>query len=261
MSEKPRVELSDSGFRYGLGVFETVVVRKGVALFYESHLRNLITGAKYLGLSIEVADNPGAVPVGDGIWRWFLTSSGLNTMFEAGIDHVPANYTLDLSRLRVSSEAWDSRLKTLSYLLHYQARHETRYDETILLNEREEIASASMANVFWLQDGTLFTPDHSCGCRAGVVRHWVMENWQGEMEQGRWAVEELEAADEIFVTNSRIGIMPVILWRGRNLRIGPDTETLRKLYHAEVERQLSAVPDTRTFKGINEPGLLEDGEP
>ena len=251
MSEEKQVPLSDSGFRYGLGVFETVLVRDGVSLFHEAHWRNLLSAAKYLGLPVADAAILEKVPDGNGIWRWFLTSTGLNTMFEAGIEHVPPNYTLDLSPLRVSAQAWDSRFKTLSYLLHYQARHQTRYDEAVLTNERGEIATASMANIFWVKDGTLYTPDDVCGCRKGVVRNWVIENWKPELLLGRWPVDVLDEADEIFVTNSRIGIMPVILWRKQDFRMGPHTLALKKTYADYMDEkisQTSAKPAVSSIK-------------
>ncbi len=52
---------------------------------------------------------------------------------------------------RLGSKNWDARHKTLSYLTHWQARREVEgvADEALLLNERGEVATGAMTNVFW----------------------------------------------------------------------------------------------------------------
>ena len=86
-----------------------------------------------------------------------------------------------------------------------------------MLNERGELASASMANLFWVRNGKLRTPARACGCRGGTVRRWVLERSGQRVEEGKWKPEELDGAEEIFLTNARIGIKPVRAWRGKKL--------------------------------------------
>ena len=90
-------------------------------------------------------------------------------------------------------------------------------EERVMLNERGEIASASMANLFWVRGGKLRTPSRECGCRAGTVRRWVLERSGRRVEEERWKLEELNGAEEIFLTNARIGIKSVRAWKGRKL--------------------------------------------
>ena len=62
-------------------------------------------------------------------------------------------------------------------------------------------------------------------CRAGTVRRWVLERSGQRVEVGCWGLEELSGAEEVFLTNARIGIKPVRSWRGRGLaagKIGPN---------------------------------------
>ena len=102
-----------------------------------------------------------------------------------------------------------------------------------MLNEKGEIASASMANVFWVKEGKLRTPARECGCRAGTVRRWVLERSGQKVEEGRWKKEELDGAEEIFLTNARIGIQPVVLWHGKKLVRSGVAEALAKAFWAE----------------------------
>ena len=155
------------------------------------------------------------IPAGDGLWRWFVTETGTRSWWNEGMENPPAAYDLDLADTGVWSTSWEARYKTLSYLNRIQAKREGSKadEERVMLNERGEIASASMANLFWVRDGKLRTPSRECGCRAGTVRRWLLERSGHQVEEGRWKLEELNGAEEIFLTNARIGIRPVKHWR------------------------------------------------
>jgi len=227
--KKPSVEIEDLGFRYGLGVFETLMVKSGTVQFHDWHEQNLCEAAQALGIKLPNLSALSMTPRGSGIWRWFLTPSALHTSFTAGLAVLPESYRLGVSPLRLSSQAWESRYKTLSYLLHYQSWLERgANDEMLMLNECGEIASAAMANVFWFKDGVLFTPELQAGCRSGVVRRWVLENFSGEARQTRLPLAALQDADEIFLTNSRIGVMPVSEFDGRTFAAQTLTLKLRE---------------------------------
>jgi branched-subunit amino acid aminotransferase/4-amino-4-deoxychorismate lyase len=174
------------------------------------------------------------VPVGDGLWRWFVTETGTRSWWNEGIELPPASYELRLSTIGVWSNSWEARYKTLSYLSRIQGRKESDSNgEVVMLNERGEIASASMANLFWVKEGKLRTPARECGCRAGTVRRWVLERSGQKVEEGRWRKEELDGAEEIFLTNARIGIQPVVSWNGKKLARAGVAEALVKVFWAE----------------------------
>ena len=153
------------------------------------------------------------------MWRWFVTETGTRTWWSEGIELPPVAYRLDLAATGVWSTSWEARYKTLSYLNRIQAKRESVQpdEERLMLNEKGEMASAAMANLFWVREGKLRTPMRDCGCRAGTVRRWVMERSGKKVEEGRWGQAELDRAEEIFLTNARIGIKPVRSWRGRQM--------------------------------------------
>lgn len=212
------VPVSDAGFRHGVGVFETVRVKNGKARWRDWHLDSLREGAKALGLAVAEQELT-AIPPGDGLWRWFVTETGTRGWWSEGIELPPAAYRLDLAETGVWSTSWEARYKTLSYLNRVQARREGGGpdEERVMLNERGEIASASMANLFWVKDGKLRTPARECGCRGGTVRRWIFERSGKKVEEGKWRKEELDQAEEIFLSNARIGIQPVRSWRGKKV--------------------------------------------
>jgi branched-subunit amino acid aminotransferase/4-amino-4-deoxychorismate lyase len=210
------IPAEDEGFRYGRGVFETLRVKEGRAAHLSWHRDSMTEGAVALGLNPEKMD-PGPVPEGGGLWRWFLTPGQFITTWEPAERTVPSNIDLGLSSLRVSATSWEARYKTLSYLLMWQARHQAVTGWDVLLNEHGHLASATMANLFWVENGEIFTPDTACGCRAGTVRRWLLEASGRPVMTTHRDVSALDEASEIFITNSRLGILPVRSWRQRTL--------------------------------------------
>lgn len=116
-------------------------------------------------------------------------------------------------------------LKTANYWFNCDALAQARrrqFDETILFNDRAEVVSACCANVFVVHDDRISTPPRSSGCRAGVIREWVTA--RRKVEERRLRREDIVNADEIFLTNSWLGVMPVATVEGRPLghrMIGP----------------------------------------
>lgn len=116
-------------------------------------------------------------------------------------------------------------LKTANYWFNCDALAQVRrrkFDETILFNDRAEVVSACCANVFVVRNDRISTPPRSSGCRAGVIREWVIG--RRKVEERRLRREDIVNADEIFLTNSWLGIMPVATVEGRPLghrAVGP----------------------------------------
>ena len=227
------IPISDAGFRHGVGVFETVRVQGGKARWRDWHLESIHRSAKTLGLNVEEKEFK-HIPQGDGLWRWFVTDTGTRSWWCEGLEKVSPTVSLEMGKVGVWSDSWEARYKTMSYLSRIQAREGQREGgEVVMLNEKGEIASASMANLFWVKDGKLKTPARECGCRAGTVRRWILERSGQKVEEGRWKKEELDGVEEIFLTNARIGIKPVISWHEKKLASTGLAETLAKAFWAE----------------------------
>jgi branched-subunit amino acid aminotransferase/4-amino-4-deoxychorismate lyase len=143
---------------------------------------------------------------------------------------------LGVSIVRVGSQNWDARFKTFSYLAHVQALVMGSAPEMVLLNERGEVASAARANIFWRRGDRLYTPVHEAGCRCGVVRGFVLA--LGPVEVGRFALDELVGADEIFITNSLRGIVSVNALEGAPLADFSCADEVRRQYARAVRNMM-----------------------
>jgi branched-subunit amino acid aminotransferase/4-amino-4-deoxychorismate lyase len=120
----------------------------------------------------------------------------------------PASAIIATTRRNEGSVA--SRLKTLSYLDNVLARAEAKaagVDEAVMLNNRGEIACAAAANLFWVEEGRLFTPRLDCGVLAGITRARLMT--LEPVEEVAVGAEALDSAEAVFLTNSLIGVRPV----------------------------------------------------
>ena len=89
------------------------------------------------------------------------------------------------------------------------------FDEAIRLNERGEVSSTAMANIFWLKDGVLCTPSLRTGCLAGTTREYVLENI--ECQEVEATLDDIKHADAIFLTSAGLGVVQVAELESRTL--------------------------------------------
>ena len=125
-------------------------------------------------------------------------------------------------------------LKCASYSENLIALDQARrkgFDETIFLNTAGHLCEAATANLFLVKDGVLFTPSLASGCLPGITREVVIELAGEEgipCEVGALTLADLQAADEVFLTSSTIGAVPLSRLGDRVLDPGPVTRRLRE---------------------------------
>jgi branched-subunit amino acid aminotransferase/4-amino-4-deoxychorismate lyase len=131
---------------------------------------------------------------------------------------VSSEFSLTVSPHRINTTSPLAGIKSCNYLEHLLAYKEARsrgFDEAIRLNEIGQIASASMANVFWLKEGKLYTPSLKTGCLAGTTREFVLEKL--ECEEVETAIEEINGAEAIFLTSAGLGVVRIADFDGKRL--------------------------------------------
>lgn len=220
------------------GVFETVRVINRQPLFVAEHRAELARAMEVLGLKSDADFTQAAIglPPRSGRWRWIVTPEQTLTLFSEEEPAPVGPLALSVSPVRVGSNNWDARFKTLSHLSHAQAWKTASTPEVVLLNEQGHVASASRGNVFWRQGEKLFTPTHEAGCRCGVVRAFVLG--RQKVEAGHFPLGDLLEADEIFLTNSMKGIVSVNGVPGRSLKVFACADKLRAEYAEAVAVQI-----------------------
>ncbi len=159
-----------------------------------------------------------------------------------------------LASQRRNSQSSLPRVKSTNYLESLLAKMEAKMagaDEALFLNERGFVAEASACNIFLVMGGVLLTPPLSSGILPGITREVVLElaSTLGipvrEQEVG---LKDLFKAEEAFLTNSILEIMPLTNVEGRSIgrwRLGRVTRELRAAYRQLVK----AVPEGTPMSG------------
>ena len=132
---------------------------------------------------------------------------------------VPNIFRLTVSPYSVNSLSSLSGVKSCNYLDKLLTLDEARsrgFNEAIQVNERGEVTSASMANVFWLKGGVLYTPSLVTGCLAGTTREFVLENL--ECRETKGSSDKLNEADAIFLTSVGLGVAQIAELGSRQLK-------------------------------------------
>jgi branched-subunit amino acid aminotransferase/4-amino-4-deoxychorismate lyase len=238
---KARVAPVSSAMLYGRGVFTTVAIYNGQPFLWPDHWRRLKDHAERLsvdstGLSASnigealrklVAVNQvksGRARVillarsGRDVWRAKKESPRkTDVLIMTGEPQkVPAaGMSLAVSPYRVNTFSPLVGIRSLNYLeqvLSWEEAQTRDFDEAVMLNERGEIVSATMANIFWFTDGTLHTPALSTGAMAGITRGAVIELAGKQfipVIEGVYELSNLTEANEIFLTSSSLGVAQV----------------------------------------------------
>jgi branched-subunit amino acid aminotransferase/4-amino-4-deoxychorismate lyase len=137
----------------------------------------------------------------------------------------PAGLSLAVSPYRHNTLSPLAGIKSLNYLdevLAWEEAQAREFDEAVMLNERGEIVSATMASIFWVKEGTLHTPALSTGTVPGVTRAAVIELATKHfipVIEGVYELGDLTEAEEIFLTSASYGVAPVTTFDFRQYAI------------------------------------------
>ncbi len=231
------------GLKYGDAIFETLKVIDTKVVFAEEHYFRLMASMRMLRMKIPmyftfefftseilktVTENKiEKARVRFSVWRkdgglLLPKDNTINFLIEASQFTYSSKevYVVDLFKDYYQSSGLLSTIKTNSKLLNVLASifaDENELDNCVLLNEKKHIVEAMNANIFITKGNTVYTPTIEEGCLKGIIRHKVIELLEKEdaytCVQTQISPFELLKADEVFVTNSIIGIQSVSQYR------------------------------------------------
>jgi 4-amino-4-deoxychorismate lyase len=150
-----------------------------------------------------------------------------------------------VAKLRYGENPRLAGLKHLNRLEQVLARSELPAEdaaELLVFSSSGNLASGTMSNVFLVRQGRIATPTlDRCGV-AGVMRRVLMREAAAEgfaVAESVLSEAQLANADEVFVTNARIGIWPIRTLEGRDIGVGPITRRLQ----SRLANLLESAPD------------------
>lgn len=261
-----------SAMLYGRGVFTTLAVYGGRPFLWPEHWARLSEHARRAKVELNDLDEESvgallarlieANQVQEGRARVTLLSNTEHGVWKvknakdvpktellmmtgeprASIDN---GLAMTVSPYRINTHSPLVGVKSLNYLDHILSWEEARardFDEALMLNERGEIVSATMANIFWVRDGTLHTPALATGAINGTTRARIIALSSAlsiPLVEGVNELSQLADADEIFLTSAGLGLAIVTTFDFHRYTVAVGSVALR--LH-EAFRQLTFHP-------------------
>ena len=208
----------DGGFYFAQGVFETILIKKE-AIFLEEHINRLNKSIDIMNLGehIDIKFIKNFIKeekLKNIVLKIVVTEKNIvfsTRKIKYSKEDYKNGFKLKLSSVLRNPTSNMTYIKSLSYnenLYEYNKANKEGFNEVVFLNIYGNIAEGATSNIFIIKDKKIYTPKISDGILPGVVRNWVIENF--EVCEKHLNKKDLYSADEVFITNSVLGIMKVV---------------------------------------------------
>ena len=236
----PVLFADNRGVRYGDAVFESMRFSNGEILFYEDHLERLGRAMNIIGIrgnekflsnnlrfhihALAQANRiTGAAKIRLTVFRngagTYIPQTGESSFIIHSEPLADENFELNTEGLRI--DVFREMKKQVNVLSSFKSANSMLYvlaglfktknnlDDSIILNDKENICEGITSNVFIRKNNQVFTPPLSDGCIDGVMRKNIIRLLSLEgivCTEKSLSVSDLQSADEIFLSNVSVGI-------------------------------------------------------
>ena len=249
LTENPNFSSTNRGMFYGDAVFETLRYTGDKIAFWEDHYFRLMAAMRILRMQIpmhftpeyfqeellkliEASDLQGKparirltvvrndggtyLPVDNGVF-YFAQASELDQSFYILKEEA---YEVELYKDHYLNADLLSTLKTANKLINVTGSifaEENGFQNCLLLNTNKSVVEALNGNLFLVKDKLIKTPPLTDGCLRGIIRKQLIEiigKLEGyTLDETSISPFELQKADELFITNTIMGIQPITKYR------------------------------------------------
>jgi len=269
------ISVFDHGFLYGDGIYETMRVYDGVIFKLDEHLRRLLRSASLIGLTVPLEIDA----IKNALYETLIANALRNAYIRLTISRGAGSIGLDpdlcteptfvifvqelreypkafykngisliiAETRRNLKEAINPKIKSLNFLNNILAKIEAKKAgayEAIMLNAKGKLTEGTVCNIFFYKNNILCTPSPDCGILDGITRGMVIEIAGREdikVKEGMFTQKDIYSADEVFVTNTTMEVMPVSKIDDREYAVGDITKLLHKLYRQEVNAYIANI--------------------
>ncbi len=247
-ADEPALLVSNRGYRYGDGLFETMKIKNGKILLELYHFERLLAGLSLLKFELPSLFSPEKLSTEilqlceknecSNLARVRLSvSRGNGGLYDGGktLQYVIECWPLGehVNQLNENGLVIDifpdaekgtdafSNLKSANFLPYSLAAlyaKENKLNDCLLLNTRGNISDSTISNLFIIKGAMINTPALNEGCINGVMRRHLLSAKPGEsytLAETAVTVADIEGADEIFLTNAINGIRWVRQFRNK----------------------------------------------
>ena len=262
-------DLLNRGFLYGDSVFESIKIINNKIIFWEDHYMRLMSSMRIARIEISQNYTPeffrsqilntiskvnsnfsGRVRLsvfrkGGGYYTPISMSSSFIihcTISENNNFYIKnSDFKVDLFKDYYIQDNLLSNLKTNNKLINVLAgiySNENNLDNCILLNNKKNVAEFLNGNLFIISENKIKTPSLDSGCLKGVMRKKIIEYSKFfpdyNLEETTISPFELLSAQEIWLTNSITGIIPVTSYRNKTF-----TNNLAKIFISFLNKKVT----------------------
>ena len=243
------LQFGSDSFAFGRGLYETFRPMNHKPVFLEPHLDRLFQSAKRIDLKIPFSQNEIVKMIARVVQQFddpnqrtrILAVPEKIIIYTSSLNLDPSIYkgvsTITVPALRKSPE-----IKTTDYttcLEAYKIAEENDCFEAILLDKNNQVLEGSRSNVFWVQGEKLFTREGDV--LPGVTRQNVILGSPFPLFYGLLNRFDFDQLNEIFLTNSGSGIIPVVKINSIQIgtgKPGPITVELLKVYDGWLNNEI-----------------------
>lgn len=214
--------IPDEGYYFGLGAFETIAVENGFPQFLPQHYKRLNSALKFLNLKINFSKIEEKVDMtlsqkemqtGRNVLKVTVSEENIfittrtNTYQKEDYEN---GFSTAISTIRRNETSPFTYHKTLNYgdcIMEKRRAKAMGIQEPIFLNTKGEFAEGATTNLFFIKDEQIIAPPLSCGMLPGIIREYLYHAYT--IKEQIILPENIGEFDEMFLTNSLLGIMPV----------------------------------------------------
>ena len=277
--EEAVVSVFDHGFLYGDGVYETIRSYGSRIFMRGQHLARLRRSADAIGLTIPIPDPRWPALLHEAMTRNDVgherTDAYLRITISRGAGGIgldpalcptptvvimtkplqspsPEQYRIGVNLIvaktrRNLPSALSPQIKATNFLNNILAKREAiaaGVFDSILLNWESHVTECTVSNIFFVRAGRLCTPALACGLLDGITRDIVLglaQEAKIPIDEGHFGIEAIYTADECFLTNTSMEVLPVTMVDGHPLGNGTPgflTHQLHRLFIADRPRFL-----------------------
>ena len=241
--DKANISVLDRGFTYGDGLFETMRVYSGKIFRLEHHLDRLFQSARSILIELPITKNEIRSAIyaalklnglSDSIVRLTVTRGELGSGVNVDYSSPPTIVILVKPVKAISKKTYkegigiklykksairtqgiSNKIKSCNYLSNIILRENAlkeNFFEAILLDHNHNVTEGTISNIFIIKNNQLKTPITNEFVLSGIIRQAILDLCLENnipFKEDLITERELYEADELFLTNSAIEILPV----------------------------------------------------
>ncbi len=268
-SSSATVSVADTGLLYGAGIFETIRAVNSSVFRLDDHLQRLFNSAKTLKINLNYNKQQLHDAVYDVLKANQLEQARIRLTVTNGPGNLDKNDTpvptviitatefmgyppeyyksgvrVILANNRQNPQDPLAGCKTTSYysrILTLNQAHQNGAAEALWFTTQNILAEGCVSNVFIVKNQKLVTPTLQTGILNGITRRTILqiaEEKQISTAEKDIFIKDLLDADEIFVSNVIMGVLPVVAVEAQTINTGDVGKLTKKLSDALNEQML-----------------------